>query len=360
VNRRRLRLVSLPLLIVVLAACGKKGPPIAPERRLPAAAAGLQTVIDERSIVVTWTNPGTRVDGTPLKDLTAVKLYRREDSDGGALKPALLSSGRVVGYDEIATVRLDSPAPATVSGHTMQWVDVQRLVLGHRYVYVVTAIDSQGRSSPPSERRAITFLAAPAPPGHVQVSAGDRRVTVTWDPPTEFIDGTAASPGELRYLVLRGAGVEGALAPITPQPIAETSFSDSELENDSDYRYAVRALRVDPRAAATGAASAAVTATPAVTTPPSPPRDLVVVPSPAAFRLAWRASPEPNVAHYAVYRAAGTGPFIRIGTTLVGNTTFVDRDVRAGTSYRYAVTAVDNARRPNESAHSNEVAATAP
>jgi fibronectin type 3 domain-containing protein len=50
----------------------------------------------------------------------------------------------------------------------------------------------------------------------------------------------------------------------------------------------------------------------------------------------------------------------RIGTTAAGSTTFVDRDVRAGTTYRYAVTALDNALRPNESAPSDEVTATLP
>ena len=39
----------------------------------------------------------------------AVKLHRREDKDDSPLKPAMLSSGQVVGYDEIATIRLDRP-----------------------------------------------------------------------------------------------------------------------------------------------------------------------------------------------------------------------------------------------------------
>jgi predicted small lipoprotein YifL len=350
----------LTLLAVAFGACGKKGPPIAPERRLPVAPADVRAVIDERAIVVTWTNPATRFDGTPLKDLTAVKLFRREDSDGAPLKPAMLSSGRVVGYDEIATIRLESPAaPATVSGRAVQWVDREGLVLGHRYVYAVTALDSTGRSSPPSERHPVTFLAAPKPPADVRAAPADRRVTLTWERPTEFIDDTPVEAAELRYLVLRGSGSEGGLAPVTPRPIAETTYSDGGLENDTEYRYAVRAVRVDARATATGPVSAAVAATPALTTPPEAPRDLVAIVSAGAVRLAWRESSEPNVAQYAVYRAMGTGNLIRIGTVLVGITTFVDRDVRPGTIYRYAVTAIDNARHPNESARSSEVTVTA-
>ena len=70
--------------------------------------------------------------------------------------------------------------------------------------------------------------------------------------------------------------------------------------------------------------------------------------------------PDDDVALYAVYRAPGAGGLIRVGTALAGTTTFIDRDVRAGTAYRYAVTAIDRARTPNESARSNEVTATAP
>jgi hypothetical protein len=38
---------------------------------------------------------------------------------------------------------------------------------------------------------------------------------------------------------------------------------------------------------------------------------------------------------------------------------FVDGDVQPGRAYRYAVTAVDRARRPNESPPSSEVTVTA-
>ena len=47
----------------------------------------LRASIDENAILVSWTNPGTRIDGSRLKDLTEVRLYRREDSEDGPLKP---------------------------------------------------------------------------------------------------------------------------------------------------------------------------------------------------------------------------------------------------------------------------------
>jgi predicted small lipoprotein YifL len=352
-------IVVFALLGLTLGACGKKGPPVAPELRLPVPPTGLQASIDETSILVSWTNPGSRLDGSRLKDLEEVKLYRREDSDDGPLKPAMLSGGRVVGYEQIARIRVDAPAPATVVGTRVEWVDSLGLVPGHRYVYVLTAIDAQGRSSPPSERRPITFLAAPMPPRDVKAVAGDRQVTLSWRAPAEFTDGSPAS-GDVRYIVLRSVGSQGPLTVVTPQTVQATSYSETGLENGSEYRYAVRGVRVDPRATVTGATSAVVAARPIESARPTPPRNLVAVPSSGAFRLAWSANPEANVALYAIYRATGADPMVRIGTTPPGSTTFVDRDVRPGTTYRYAVTAIDNALAPKESAPSGEVTATLP
>jgi hypothetical protein len=350
---------ALLLLGVSLVACGKKGPPVAPERRLPMAPSALQGAVDEDSIALTWANPTTRVDSSRMRDLTTVRVHRREDGDGTPLKPAMLSGDHVVGYDEVAVIRLDAPAPAEVQGGTVRWVDRKGLTLGRRYVYVVTAEDSLGRSSAPSERLAIVFLAAPRAPQQVVAAAGDRQIRLSWQAPTEFSDGTPVT-GELRYQVLRGPAVEGALTPVTPQPVTGTTFTDLAVENDVEYRYAVRAVRVDPRATATGAASAILAASPVKTTPPGAPSSLVAIPTPGAVRLAWIPGPEEDVALYAVYRAVGGDPFERIATTSRVNTVYVDRNVQPGATYRYAVTAIDSARRPNESPRSNEVTVTLP
>jgi len=349
----------LLLAASALVACGKKGPPIAPELRVPAGPTGLHGAVDEQSVVVGWTGPGTRVDGSRLRAIALYKLYRREEADGGEPKSAMLSSGRVVGYDEIATIRPDSPAPASVEGSAVTWVDRRALAVGRRYVYVVTAEDTLGRSSGPSERLVVPYLAAPKAPRALGAAPGDRRISLTWQPPAELTDGSPA-PGDLRYLVLRGAGAEGALAPITPRPVEGTSFTDEGVDNDTDYRYAVRAVRVEPAVSATGEASAPVVVAAADTTPPAAPANLLAVPTAGAVRLAWNPSGSPDVAVYAIYRAGQTGDFVRIATTMAIATVYVDRDVRPGTTYRYAVTALDRARRPNESPRSNEISVRVP
>src|SRR5262249_9178759 len=63
VNRPGRRLAGLLVIGFALVACGKKGPPVPPEVRLPVPPAGLRASIDENVILVSWTNPGTRIDG---------------------------------------------------------------------------------------------------------------------------------------------------------------------------------------------------------------------------------------------------------------------------------------------------------
>jgi len=359
-SRRAVVAVGLAVTALALGGCGKRGPIVAPERRLPMPPDSMRAAVEERVIVVSWGNPRVRVDGTRLRDLALVRLFRREEVPGAAPKPAMLSGDRVVGYDEIARIALDAAPPAgvQVQGGMVSFADSAGLSFGRRYVYVTTAEDAIGRSSAPSERLVVTFLAGPAAPLGLAAQAGDKEVRLKWDAPGSFLDGASAT-GELRYVVLRAAG-DGGLAPVMPAPVAGTTFTDTGLENDTTYRYAVQAVRVDPEGRARGPASAAVGATPVDTTPPSPPARLIAIRASGSVRLAWNASPEEDVTLYAVYRAEGSGAFLPIATTQAITTLYTDRDVQPGRTYRYAVTALDRAQKANESARSNEVSVTVP
>ncbi len=247
-----------------------------------------------------------------------------------------------------------------MQGSSVTWVDRRALAVGRRYVYVVTAEDTLGRSSGPSERLVVPYLAAPKAPRALSAAPGDRRISLTWQPPAEMMDGSPA-PGDLRYVVLRGAGAEGALG------------RDHAASRWTAPRSPTRAWTTTPTIATRCARCAwirrsapparprrPVVVAAADTTPPAAPANLLAVPSPGAVRLAWNASGSPDVALYAIYRAGETGDFMRIATTMAIATVYLDRDVRPGATYRYAVTALDRARRPNESARSNEISVRVP
>ena len=155
--------LALVLIVaLVLAACGKSAPPVAPEVRVPAAVSDLRGVVEDGAVALAWTNPQRRVDGARLRDLTEARLYRSEDEGVMPPKPALLVEGKIAGYRQIAVISLAAPAPAVVQGLSVRFVDGDGLRVGRRYTYVVLAEDGRGRVSPPSNRFPIVFIAPPS------------------------------------------------------------------------------------------------------------------------------------------------------------------------------------------------------
>src|SRR2546422_8540144 len=108
--------------------------------------------------------PYTTLFRSPLRDLTLARVFRVDDAGGGEPKPAMQVDGRIAGYTEITAVALDAPAPAFVAGHRVTVTDGRDLTYGRRYTYVVVTADARRRTSPPSRRASVTYIAAPEPP----------------------------------------------------------------------------------------------------------------------------------------------------------------------------------------------------
>jgi hypothetical protein len=358
-RRRTLALVLVATLVLAaLAACGRKGPPVAPERRAPQPVADLAGVVREGGIELAWSVPRRRVDKTRLVDPGLARVFRTDDTGQGDPRPALLANDRIAGYTEVGAVKLgDAPSPLVQDGRIV-FLDRRNLELGRRYTYVVVTSDAQGRTSPPSTRLTLMLAVAAEPPAGLQAEPGERQVRLSWQPPARLADGAPAT-GPLIYEILRASGPDAPLAPIARTAPDVTSTTDRGLENERTYYYAVRAIRQEGTTPIEGDASPRIAATPTDVTPPAAPTDLVGVLSQGVVRLSWTPRAEADVGGYVVYRAAGAGAFERVGSVRAPGSTFTDRDLPPGT-YRYAVTAQDTSARANESGRSNEVSITAP
>ena len=356
-GRRALALAAIALGLAI-GACGRKGPGVAPERRIPMAVSDLEGVLRTGVVELAWTVPRRRVDNTRLMDPAVTRLYRTEDSGQGEPRPAMLVDDRVVGYAEIATFKAADPAaPAGQRTGRFMFTD-RNVTLGHRYTYVVTSTDVEGRTSAPSRRLTLAIIAAPEAPEDVKAVPGEREVRLSWRPPARLTDGGPVDT-PLIYEILRAPGPDAPLAVVRRTEPGVTTAIDGSLENDRTYAYAIRSVRQQGVAMAEGPTSARVVVTPTDVTPPRPATSLVAIPSEHAVRLSWTLSQDPDVAGYVIYRAVGTAPFERIGSVRSPSTTFTDRDLASGV-YRYAVTAQDASVRANESARSNEATVTVP
>jgi len=353
------RLVFLrAVALLALAACGRAGAPVPPERVSPQPAADLSAVVVDRGIELGFTLPTRRADKARLRDLAVVHVFRTEDDGAGDPKPALVTSGRVAGYAEVAAIRPGDPAPAVVAGDRMTFVDATASALGRRYSYVVLAADARRHVSPPSARLSVTRIAPPVAPEALRATAGDREVRVEWQPSGRLADGTTAGE-RFVYQILRAPGPDAPLDVVTQTAPGATSFLDRGLDNERPYVYAVRALRTARGTLARSDLSERVSALPVDTTPPRPPTEVVGVPSEGTVRLVWLGSPDPDVGRYIVYRGREGGPLERVGSTAAPGTTFTDRGVAVG-RWRYAVSAQDTSSRANESVRSAEVTVAVP
>ena len=180
-----------------------------------------------------------------------------------------------------------------------------------------------------------------APPADVQVQAVAGGVHIAWN-------GVAA-----HYRVYRRGGADANASPI--QEIDRTEFTDPSAAYGTTYYYSIEAYQTGGDIHATSARSAEVKITPEDKFPPPVPSGLAAVVSTGSIELVWEPSAAADLAGYRIYRAAGEGSFQKLAETREAPS-YSDSKIEPGKSYRYAVTAFDQAG--NESAMSAPVAAT--
>ncbi|HSB67811.1 MAG TPA: lipoprotein [Candidatus Methylomirabilis sp.] len=356
-HRPSLLVAWLILPGMLLAACGRKGPPVPPRPAAPAAVSTIRAETADRAILVTWVRPTRNEDRSPLTDLSEFRLFRAV-SPAGPRAPA-----GPLAFSLLAAVRADQPDNATVQGDLFAFRDgggSAGLLPGTRYTYRLQAVNRKGTAGPPSVEVSVDFLLAPPPPTGLTAMAGDGLVDLAWQAPA--LPGSPGSAPPRGYNVYRvGPPGRSGGEPLNGSPITETRFRDGGVVNDATYTYVVRSVAGDRPPWRESQDSNAVLATPTDFTPPGPPRGLVAVPGPGGIALSWEPNAEPDLSGYIVYRREPPAlTSIRLSETPIPTTTYLDRAAQPGRGYAYTVTAVDRSPHRNESAASAEVSATLP
>ncbi len=198
---------------------------------------------------------------------------------------------------------------------------------GSTYYYVVTALNTAGSSANSVQAVASPTAIVPVPtvPLGLNASPGNAQASLTW----------ASSTGATSYQVKRGLGSAGPFSvvsnPTTP------ALTDVGLTNGTVYFYVVSAVN----ASGASANSAPVSVAPAQAVQPLPaPTGLVAVAGNTQITLTWTASA--GATAYQVKRSpTGSSPFTFLGTPSAA--TFTDVGLTNGTTYYYAIAAVNSA-----------------
>jgi fibronectin type 3 domain-containing protein len=312
------------------AGCGYVGDPLPPLANIPAAVTELAAVQRGGRIIVHFTAPMRTTEGILIHssldyDLRAgTASVQPFEPDAWAAQAQRIQG--IVVEQGLATAQFPS-APFA----------------GKDVTIAVRSTGASGKTSKWSNFVNLSVVAAPPQPTGLRAESVAQGVRLTWDGPE----------GDFR--VFRRGPDEAAFASVGDTH--SLSFTDANTTFGKPYTYIVqRIVKAASGPEAQSDLSPEVSISPVDTFPPAAPSGLRATAAPASIELSWDANAEPDLGGYRVYRSVAGGPFERVAE-LQAVPSYSDRAIESGKSYRYAISAFDQAG--NESPRTAPAEATA-
>jgi hypothetical protein len=330
-------------LLLVVAACGRKTPPLAPPSPRIEAIQNVSVTARDNVAFLSWSIPTRNIEGKPIAitDVLGFRIYRAEPGDKKKSR-----------YRQIAEIDLSRPAPAEVKGGRIIWPD-RNLSYDTTYAYRIRVISAKGGLSEPSEEVKTTPLLSLAAPKNLTATGGDSEIGLAWTPVTTRADGSPYD-GFVGYNLYRGTekGGEGE-TPLNREPLRTPAYQDRAVVNNRTYYYFVRSVDSPTQPWKESLDSSEAPAMSRDLTPPARPAGLTVVPGVGRIFLTWNENKESDLAGYYVYRSRKSGrDYKRLTEKPINRTTYSDERAKPRVTYYYVVSAVDQSG--NESAFSKE------
>ncbi|MEQ1897549.1 MAG: fibronectin type III domain-containing protein [Vicinamibacterales bacterium] len=391
------------------AACGKKGPPLAPYVHVPAAVTEIAAERLGDEVFVTLTLPDRNIDASQPVSLEHVDVWAYTGRSAPA-RQRWFELGTLVERVEVPDAADAEDLPPSGTGSTSttrrRLGVLDRLgpaafesapaapgagpagTVALRRFYVAIPSGANDRTGPLGTVADVDLGPRPGPPAAVALDYDASDITVTWVPPLEgeafraarvareranpeaaaFADAADAESSPWRYNVYRLRDPETlAAAPqadrgvARPRPVNASAQEDTSLTIPvvfgQETCVTVRAVYRTATELVEGTPTDEACITPDDIFPPEPPRQLAALPSADAIDLIWEPNDEPDLGGYLVLRGiAPDGPLQRLTALPIATTRYRDAAVTPGVKYFYSVVAVDNhVPNPNISAESNRV-----
>jgi len=314
-------LVALAVALVTTG-CGYVGEPMPPLANVPAKVTDLAVVQRGSRIMVQFTIPSVTTEGMDIKD--PVKLDLRIGAAGEPFDAvAWTAHAKVIPDAPVKTGQARYEIPAA------EWI-------GKEAIVAVRVIGARGKEAGWSSFVILPVVAAPETPAAVTATATAEGVRLAW----------RASGASFRVFRRTTTGFVPAGTVQQPQ------WTDTTTEFGKAYTYVVQTIgALGNNKEVESELSAEVTITPVDTFPPAAPSGLAPSAAANTIELAWERNTESDLAGYRIYRALDGGALEKLAD-VNQVPSYSDRKVEHGKTYRYAITAVDQA--------GNESARTAP
>jgi hypothetical protein len=330
----------LPLLILILAACGKRGDPHPPVPVIPKATTDLTVSQRGSKVLLTWSYPSLTTAGQNLNDIRRVVVYRYVE-EAPASAPTVTPTQFKRSMQKLDSIE-GAALPKASSGAKLTLEDSPAFhTTDGRPVRLNYAVTTESPSARGDVSNVVTIVPqdVPQPPANVVASAKAEGVVLTWTAPDK-----ARLIGYDVYRFAHGAPVDELAAPINSAPVTATTYTDAPPYGAYDY-YVTAVVAASPRIESDPSAAASATFKDLV--PPPAPKNLSVLIETKTARLVWDPVDAPDLAGYRVYRVEGVGhpatqeskPLL-FTPQLLTATNWSDHP-DPGLLYYYLVTAVD-------------------
>lgn len=410
-----IRHVAFGILLIALAGCGKKGPPLAPLLIVPSAVTDVSASRFGDQVIIRFTPPGKNTNNSTPADLARVDVYalsveREADVPDGA---NVVRDGVRVGSIEIAPKpsagegAAEEPTAPRVFSETLtaeahktwepgrgdkgskssiaargaaETIRARGMVVWIGPIETVGAAGVAIGEQPPQPVRLYAFVPisgrgrrgalttavvplsdAPAAPATPFVTYTETAIGVTWVV-VEGVKGyNVYERGSTGSTDSRGStGSSGSMSgvPLNAAPLKEPAFEDKRLEFGKARCYSVTSVGGSATRRVESPMSDPACVTPVDTFGPPAPTGLAAVAGPGTISLIWDAVTSGDLAGYVILRAnAPDGTLQALTPEPIKETTYRDAAVTPGARYAYVVLAVDKSN--NRSAPSARVEETA-
>lgn len=306
-----MRRTLVPIAALFAAGCGYVGDPLPPALNIPLPVPALRAVQIGPKARIGFEIPALTTDAVGIRRVADVEL--------------------LAGADRVA-VEARQPGPAEA-----EW-DVRERV-GQRVEFKVRTQSLKGKWSDWSPVAALDIVDPVALPANVKAEPHPEGIRISWNVP------------EGHSVTIRKKSVDAWTEAAT---VSGREWIDKTIQPGQQAAFVLEAIHPG---GARSEASPEITVVARDIFPPSAPAGLTAVAGIGTIELAWDRSPEPDVAGYRVFRATGDAAPAPAGE-LTRAASFSDREVKAGLTYRYTVSAVDESG--NTSAPSQPVTVQAP
>jgi len=353
--RRFAPLAWVSLLLLPLAACGKKGDPMPAPRTIPQAATDLKVRQRGLEVVVEFGYPKATVAGLPLQGLDQVILYVLERPVAATLPatpagaaPAPAPALLMPDAREFAVAA--TPFLTLSGGELASATSGDRITLRFRLaeplpetmparIFSVRTHAAGGELSDWSNLAGLVPRAPAPPPADFLAVAAKDGIDLSWSPAASA-DSAPAGAGFNVYR--RDAARTSYGEPVATLDPGVTRTRDTGVSYGRRYIYALTAIG-SKVPLAESALSAELEIDYQDRFAPLPPSELSTLGSVGEVRLVWPASPDADVAGYVLERADPDAEFHRVNTEPVAALEFTDRGLASGFTFRYRVAAIDRA-----------------